>query len=143
MFASSAEYRHAPRSGASAYHLMGVETGIASATPHQLVAMLFDAFAESLLQARGAIRSGQIEQRGRCLARASRILNEGLRGGLNLREGGTLAADLNDLYAYVSQRLTQANVRGDEAALNECQQLIQPLREAWASIGASADAVRN
>ncbi len=143
MFASPSEHRPGPRHAASAYRLTGVETGIASASPHQLVALLFDAFNDSITQARGAIRNGQIEQRGRCLARASRILNEGLRGGLNLREGGTLAADLNDLYAYISQRLTHANVHGDEAALNECQKLIQPLREAWSGIGVSADAVRN
>jgi len=31
-------------------------------------------------------------------------------------------------------RLTVANLRNDEQALEECQRLMQPLREAWAAI---------
>jgi flagellar protein FliS len=31
-------------------------------------------------------------------------------------------------------RLTQANLRNDESLLDECQRLLQPLREAWMSI---------
>ena len=37
-------------------------------------------------------------------------------------------------------RLTQANLRNDEAALLECQRLIEPLRDAWAQIGAQTPA---
>ena len=128
--------RHAPHGAASAYRQLGIETGVTGASPHQLVLMLFDAFADSVMQARGAMRSRQIETKGRAIARAVRIVNEGLREGLNLREGGRLAADLNDLYGYVTLRLMQANLANDEAALNECQRLIGPLREAWAAIGA-------
>ena len=47
---------------------------------------------------------------------------------------GALAADLDRLYAYVTLRLTQANLKSSEAALDECQRLLQPLREAWMSI---------
>ena len=53
---------------------------------------------------------------------------------LNLEQGGTLAADLRDLYTYIAMRLTQANLRNDEAALEECRGLIEPLRSAWAGI---------
>lgn len=128
--------RHAPHGAASVYRQMAVETGVAGASPHQLVLMLFDAFADSVTQARGAMRSRQVEQKGRAIGRALRIVNEGLREGLNLREGGSLAADLNDLYAYVTLRLMQANLANDETALDECQRLMVPLREAWAAIGA-------
>ena len=48
---------------------------------------------------------------------------------------GKLAADMRDLYDYVTLRLTQANLRNDEKLLEECQSLIEPLRSAWASIG--------
>ena len=46
----------------------------------------------------------------------------------------------NDLYAYTSLRLMQANRRNDEEALEECRRLIEPLREAWAQIGNAAPA---
>jgi flagellar protein FliS len=68
-----------------------------------------------------------------------RIVEDGLRGGLDLQAGGTLARDLDDLYAYLALRLTQANLRNDEAALDECLRLMQPLQQAWAAIADRAD----
>ena len=135
MFATSAAPRIAVHSHASAYRQVALETGVTDASPHQLVRMMFDAFADSLAQARGAMRSGRIEVKGRALTRAVRIVNEGLRAGLDLGQGGKLAADLNDLYGYVALRLTQAHLSNDEAAIDECLRLMQPLREAWAAIG--------
>ena len=135
MFASS----YPPRSLARAlpgglYQQVGVETRVSGATPHQLVAMLFEGFMEALAQARGAMRSGQREAKGLALGRAVRIVEEGLRAGLDLKAGGTLARDLDELYTYLTMRLTLANIRDDEAMLDECQRLVQPLREAWQSI---------
>jgi flagellar protein FliS len=46
-----------------------------------------------------------------------------------------LARDLDELYRYLTRRLTMANLHDDEAALDECRQLVLPLQEAWASIG--------
>ena len=120
------------------YQQVGVETQLAGASPHHLVAMLFDGYLEALAVARGAMRAGQIELKGRAIARALGIVQEGLRGGLDLKVGGPLAADLDDLYAYIAGRLTLANLRNDESALDECQRLIQPLREAWMSIAPPA-----
>ncbi len=136
MYASAAS-SFGPRAShgfTNAYRSVGLETGVESASPHRLVAMLFDGVIESIAQARGAIQAGQIETKGRAIGRAVRIVEEGLKGGLNAQGGGTLATDLGDLYAYVSRRLTHANLRNDIEALDECRRLIEPLREAWASI---------
>jgi flagellar protein FliS len=100
--------------------------------------MLFDGFVDAVAQARGAMRAGQTELKGRAIGRALRIVDEGLKASLNLEAGGDLAADLNDLYAYTSLRLMQANRRNDEAALDECLRLIEPLRDAWSRIGGAA-----
>ncbi len=120
-----------PPQFAQAYRKIAAETGITDASPHRLVAMLYDGFMESVAEARGAMRAGEIERKGRAIGRAVRIVEEGLRAGLNLEAGGRLAADLNQLYGYVVMRLTTANLRNDEAMLEECQRLILPLREAW------------
>lgn len=128
------------RLSAGLYQQVGVESQLAGASPHALVAMLFDGFVESLAQARGAIRQGDAAAKGQAIGRAVRILEEGLRAGLDVRAGGSLAQDLDELYTYVAQRLTLANLRSDEAALAECLRLIQPLREAWTSIGQAASA---
>ena len=132
-----------PPQFAQAYRSIAAETGVTDASPHRLVVMLFDGFLESLAEARGAMQARDIERKGRAIGRAVRIIEEGLRAGLNLEAGGALAGDLNQLYAYVAMRLTAANLRNDETLLDECQRLIQPLREAWLSMNANTPAGRH
>ena len=79
----------------NAYRQVGVQTGVASASPHQLVQMLLDACQDSLAQARGAIAAGDIPAKGRAIGRAARIVEEGLKACLNLDAGGSLGAALS------------------------------------------------
>ena len=119
---------------AFAYRNIAAETGVADASPHRLVAMLYDGYMEAVAEARGAIQHNDVERKGRAIGRAVRIVEEGLRAALNLNAGGQLAGDLNELYRYVGTRLTQANLRNDLDALDECRRLIEPLRDAWNQI---------
>ena len=125
---------------AGAYRQVHASTGVETATPHGLIGMLFDGLLEAIAEARGAMRSGNIAQKGRCIGRAVRIVDEGLSAPLDLEQGGTLASDLRDLYAYIAMRLTEANLRNDDAILEECARLVEPLRQAWREIGGKVEA---
>lgn len=124
------------RSQASAYGQIQAQTGVAAGDPHQLVAMLFDGALSAIAAARGALQRGDIGAKGQHIGQAVRIVEEGLRCALDQERGGELARNLNDVYAYVNLRLTQANLRNDAAALHECQALLAPIREAWMAIRA-------
>lgn len=125
----------------SMYSKVGVETDVMNASPHRLISLLFDGAHEAMSQAIGAIQTQRTADKNHCLGRAVRILDEGLKSALNL-EAGPLAADLRDLYAYLCARLTHANLHGDISAIEECQRLLQPVREAWQSIGQPAEVQR-
>lgn len=127
---------------ASAYARVGVETSVHAASAHKLIELLFNGFMDQITIARGALRARQIETKGKAISRAALIIEEGLKAGLDLDAGGKLASDLDALYAYVTLRLTVANIRNDESALDECVNLINPLREAWISIGPQVEAGR-
>lgn len=133
-----------PRSAAAAlsgmYKQVGLSTGVEDASPHRLVAMLFEGLLESLARARGAMRSGDIEAKCMALGRASRIVDEGLKGALNVPAGGAVAQNLDALYNYVSHRLLIANLRNDVAAVDECYRLIEPVADAWNEIAAAKPA---
>ena len=116
---------------ASAYRQVGVQSVVDGATPHMLIKMLFDGLIQSLNEARGAIERGQIEEKGRHLSKAVRILDEGLKGALNPAQGGELAGNLNALYSYCTQRLTLANLRGDVQMVEEVLSLIEPVAQGW------------
>jgi len=122
------------RNASNAYRQVGVETGVSAASAHQLVVMLFDGFFDAVARARGALLAGRIEDKGRAIGHAVRIVEEGLRSGLDLQGGGELAANLNGLYRHVALRLTEANLHNDAAALEECARLLEPVRSAWMAI---------
>ena len=133
MYASTTPFQ---RSGncTGMYREVAVTSSLDSASPHRLVTMLYEGLLESLAQARGAIRSHDIETKCRSLGRAGRIVEEGLAAGLDLASGGKLAADLKALYGYISLRLIHANLRDDGAAVDECYRLVETLREGWSGI---------
>jgi flagellar secretion chaperone FliS len=123
-----------PRS-ASAYKKVGVETSVSHASAHDLVDMLFDGLLVAMGSARSAMHNGDIK--GKCghIVTAVRILEEGLKGALNLEQGGQLATNLLELYGYCVLRLTQANARNDAAAIDEVIRLIEPVASGWKLMG--------
>jgi flagellar secretion chaperone FliS len=139
-FANAVQRRSAPH--AQMYSQVGVETSVQGASPHKLVAMLFEGYFESLVLAKAAMAAHRTEQKGREIGRAVRIVEEGLKASLNLGAGGALASDLSELYAYVTLRLTQANLKNDSAALDECRALMKPLHDAWTSIAVQVEGAR-
>jgi flagellar protein FliS len=118
------------------YTLIGVEGAAAGdRSGHQLIAMLFDGAIGAIARARGALASGDVPTKSRSISKALAIVNDGLRASLDKSAPGALPSDLDALYGYVALRLTHANLRNDDAALDECARLLRPLQDAWAQIG--------
>lgn len=140
MYLNPSPFAQRRHSAEATYTDVGVESIVHGADPHKLISLLFDGFFEATQQAKSALARGDFEQKSKSLSKAARIIDEGLRGALDLRGGAELAADLEALYAYVGMRLTQANLRNDLAMIDECQSLVQPLREAWQGIRHMVDA---
>jgi flagellar protein FliS len=131
------------RNMSSAYRQIDIETGVSGASAHQLITLLFNGAVDCIAQAKGAMLSRNIETKCAAISKAVRIVDEGLKAGLDLKAGGELAGHLHALYGYIVTRLTQANLRNDVAALDECVRLLNPIREAWAAIAPSgANVVR-
>ena len=116
------------------YTRVGLETEVHSASPHRLVAMLFDGLFSNLAQAEGALVAGQRDLKNHALMRAVRILDEGLKAGLNLEGGGELALQLHGLYGFCTLRLAHANLHDDVEAIREGRRILQPVGEAWGQI---------
>lgn len=120
---------------ASAYQRVGLETTLDAADPHKLVDLLFDGLLQSVGQARAAMARGDIATKGQQIGKAVRIIDEGLKPALNLDQGGELAVNLRDLYEFCVLRLTQANLRNDDAALADVLRVLEPLAQGWKQIG--------
>jgi flagellar protein FliS len=117
----------------ASYGDVKVTTGVASANGVQLIQMLFDGLLESLAATKGHIQNGAIVEKGKSIARASRIVI-GLQGALDFERGGDLANNLNELYGYVTRRLLHVNARNDLDALEEIFGLMNEIRSAWEGV---------
>lgn len=123
-------------SQAQAYRIVGAHTAVDGADPARLIVLLFDALSEAIAIADSAIQHKDVPAKGRAIARALRLIDEGLAPAVDLKHGGPLARDLRELYQFVVLRLTQANVRNDARALADCRAVIDPLRTAWQEVAA-------
>ena len=117
----------------ASYGDVKVTTGVSSANSVQLIQMLFDGLLESLAATKGHIQNGAIVEKGKSIARASRIVI-GLQGALDFERGGDLANNLNELYGYVTRRLLHVNARNDLDALEEIFGLMNEIRSAWEGV---------
>ena len=126
---------------ANAYRQVGAHSGVENASPHQLIQMLFDGLFQALNATRGAMERGEIEEKGRHIAKSVRILQEGLAMGLDLEKGGELAANLKLLYDYCVAQLTKANLHNNVALVEEVIQVLQPVAQGWKEIGPTANQV--
>lgn len=124
-----------PKRGVGAYATVGLETGVAAASPHKLVVMLYDGVIVSLLSAINHIKSPNVAAKGAALSKAITIIDNGLRASLDQKAGGEIAANLDALYDYMSRRLLHANIKNDIGAIEEVHRLMADLRSAWVEIG--------
>jgi len=103
---------------------------LSAASPAKRVAMLIDRAIGSLGEAVQAIERGDIQARWNANQRATNII-ETLWRTLDLEKGGEIAANLEKLYSFMLNRLTQVDIKNDPAPAREVATLLEPLRRSW------------
>lgn len=122
------------RSPTAAYAQVSTDIAIETADPHRLILMLFDGARTAIVMARAHMERNEIAEKGLSISRAIDIVNNGLLLSLDVKAGGELAERLAALYEYISNRLLWANLKNNQAALDEAYQLLGELQSAWAGI---------
>ncbi len=111
---------------------------VLTASPGQLVLMLYDGALRSLAMAREAFARDEddvarLQVINQQLLKAQAIIGE-LQGGLNFEAGGEVATTLDRVYEYYNRRLFEANLRKQVAPVVEVERLIGELRTGWAEM---------
>jgi flagellar protein FliS len=129
---------HSYNAGASAYAKIGTESGAMSASPHQLITMLFDGAKTAIIMARHHMAKGETSAKGLAISKAINIIENGLKASLDADAGGMAGAELVEnlsaFYDYVNQRLLFANLRNDPTLLDEAEGLLDNISSAWRDI---------
>ncbi|CAB3946876.1 Flagellar secretion chaperone FliS [Achromobacter insolitus] len=113
------------------YAEIGLETQILGASPERLISLLYMGARAAIGQARIHLQEGRPTERGAAISKAIKIVDEGLKTGLNMEAGGEIAANLARLYDYIVRTLLMANLKADPEALETADRLLADLAEAW------------
>jgi flagellar protein FliS len=109
------------------------QQSVLTATPGQLVVMLYDGALRFLLQGATAMRAGDTVLCDAKLRRTEAIIDE-LHSTLDKERGGEIASRLEGIYVFCKRHLIEARIARDAAMIDKVAELLGELREAWAEI---------
>jgi flagellar protein FliS len=106
------------------------EQMILSASPIELVRLMYQKAIASVTDARDHLKAGRIRERAQAINKAYSILAE-LMISLDMERAPELATNLKRLYCYMQERLIEANHTQKDAPLAETTRLLSTLADAW------------
>jgi flagellar secretion chaperone FliS len=112
------------------------ENSIMTASPEQLVVMLYDGAGRFLRQAEGSMIDGSWLQASEKLSRAEAIIDE-LLATLDM-DAGEVADRLQSIYVFCKARLIEARIERDAVRVDQVARLLGELREAWSQVRSPA-----
>ncbi|MGE7991333.1 flagellar export chaperone FliS [Pseudomonas sp. NPDC089554] len=117
------------------YQKIGAQAQTSEASPHRLVQMLMEGGLDRIAQAHGAMQRNDIAGKGIAIGKAIGIIG-GLREGLDRDNMTDELNRLDNLYLYMTRRLSEANMKNDPSILDEVRDLLVTVKEGWDAIGA-------
>lgn len=108
------------------------QNSVQTATPGQLVVMLYDGMIRFFTQGRIALEEGKIELANEKIRRGLAIVTE-LRCTLDMTQG-QVAERLAAIYDWCNEEVIDARVGKSIDRLNEVISMLTSLRSAWAQI---------
>ena len=97
---------------------------------HQVISLLMDGALERIGHAIMAIHAGNTEDKEVLIQKLVAIIN-GLRNSLNMDDGGDISVNLNELYLYMTERLSVDDDTDLLSGLTEVRTLIMELKSGW------------
>lgn len=105
-------------------------TSVLSASREQILLMLYEGAIKFTKLAIHAAENKKIAERGQNILRAFDIVME-LQISLDHKVGGDVAKQLDQLYAYMLDQYTKANISGEVPPLKSCLQVLENLYSGW------------
>jgi flagellar protein FliS len=115
--------------GIAAYQDTTVTTG----NKGRLIVLLYEGAIKFLRLAVQEMEAKNYEAKGRYINKAQDIIAE-LNAVLDMDAGGEIAGNLRKLYVFMSNRLSQANIKRDPQMIREIIALLEELNQSWKAI---------
>ncbi len=109
------------------------KTAVITASREKILLLLYEGAIRFIKQATVAMREKRIADKGRYISRATAIISE-LMATLDFKAGGELAADLENLYIFMIDKLIEGNIENNVECLQHVERLMNTLYEAWKDV---------
>ena len=109
------------------------DTSVTTQSKGRLIVLLYEGAIKFMKLAIKELEAGDYEAKGRYIDRAQDIINE-LNAVLDTDAGGEIAVNLRKLYCFMSNRLSQANIKRDPQMIREVVTLMEELNQGWKAI---------
>ena len=109
------------------------DTAVTTQSKGRLIVLLYDGAIKFMRLAIRELEAGNYEAKGRYINRARDIINE-LNAVLDVETGGEIAASLRELYCFMNNRLSEANIERDPQMIREVITLMDELNQSWKAI---------
>jgi flagellar secretion chaperone FliS len=109
---------------------------VMTASPEKLVKMLYDGAIKNLEKSRVGLSepsTSRSQEVGIALSKAMGIIGE-LRASLDHAAGGEISRDLDRLYEFVLDQLSQANLKRTAEGVTAAIDVMRTLKEGWDGI---------
>jgi flagellar protein FliS len=106
------------------------KASVESASKEKILLMLYEGAIKFVKQAKEANAEKKIKERGELIGRAYDIVME-LTTSLDFKVGGSVAQNLEQLYIYILEELTRANITGQEKHLDNSLKILNILYDGW------------
>lgn len=115
-----------------AYATTQMQTSVASASPIDLVVMVYDRIFEHLKSAESALQAGRSADE--FIAKALELISVGLQSCLIREQGCEIADNLSALYDWANRKILIGKLKKDPTVWIEVRQVLYPLAEAWRTL---------
>lgn len=105
-------------------------TSVTSASKEKILLMLYEGVIKFTKRGIVACEEKNIAERGFNIGKAFDIIME-LNNTLDHKVGGEISKSLEQLYMYISDQYTKANISGDPGPLKDALKIIETLHSAW------------
>lgn len=106
--------------------------GVMTASPMELILMLYDGLKKDLLQTQMAIKNNNMQIAHNKLMNAQDIVTE-LVNSLDLSY--PISSELFSLYDYMLKSLEEINIKKDLELIPPLLEMVESLRDAWQQVG--------
>ncbi|WP_226037146.1 flagellar export chaperone FliS [Aquibacillus saliphilus] len=104
---------------------------VTTASPGELTLMLYNGCLKFIKQAKRGMEDGKYELKNTSIQKAQRIIQELM---VTLDQSSEIAKEMMPLYDYINRQLVDANIKNDQAILDEVAVLVTDFRDTWKEV---------